>query len=58
MRFHLAAEAGILKWNSATDGADALAPFGGWKGSGVGPPEHGPGDEEFYTRLQAIYGED
>lgn len=57
-RFHLAAEAGILKWNSATDGADALAPFGGWKGSGVGPPEHGPGDEEFYTRFQAIYGED
>ena len=23
---------------------------------GVGPPEHGPGNLEFYTRLQAIYG--
>ena len=32
------------------------APFGGWKSSGVGPPEHGPGNVEFYTRLQAIYG--
>jgi len=53
--FERAAEAGILKWNSSTADADADAPFGGWKASGVGPPEHGPGDVEFYTRLQALY---
>jgi acyl-CoA reductase-like NAD-dependent aldehyde dehydrogenase/nicotinamidase-related amidase len=55
-RFDGDARAGILKWNAATAGADASAPFGGWKSSGLGPPEHGPGDVEFYTRLQAIYG--
>jgi acyl-CoA reductase-like NAD-dependent aldehyde dehydrogenase/nicotinamidase-related amidase len=54
--FSRAAEAGILKVNASTADADADAPFGGWKASGVGPPEHGPGDVEFYTRLQAIYG--
>jgi acyl-CoA reductase-like NAD-dependent aldehyde dehydrogenase len=54
-RFHAAAEAGILKWNASTADADAYAPFGGWKASGLGPPEHGPGDVEFYSRLQAIY---
>lgn len=56
MRFEGAAKAGILKWNLSTDGADAEAPFGGWKSSGLGPPEHGPGDPEFYGRMQAIYG--
>ena len=55
-RFQAAAEAGILKWNLSTADADAFAPFGGWKTSGLGPPEHGPGNAEFYTRLQAIYG--
>ncbi len=54
-RFHATAEAGILKWNTSTADADAFAPFGGWKASGLGPPEHGPGDVEFYSRLQAIY---
>jgi acyl-CoA reductase-like NAD-dependent aldehyde dehydrogenase len=56
-RFRQTAEAGVLKWNASTADADAFAPFGGWKRSGVGPPEHGPGDREFYSRLQAIYGE-
>jgi alpha-ketoglutaric semialdehyde dehydrogenase len=55
--FDRAAEAGILKWNTSTADADASAPFGGWKASGLGPPEHGPGNMEFYGRLQAIYGE-
>jgi acyl-CoA reductase-like NAD-dependent aldehyde dehydrogenase len=55
-RFAEAVRAGILKWDSSTADADAFAPFGGWKSSGVGPPEHGPGNLEFYTRLQAIYG--
>ena len=49
------ARAGILKINRSTAGAATDAPFGGWKGSGVGPPEHGPADAEFYARWQAIY---
>jgi acyl-CoA reductase-like NAD-dependent aldehyde dehydrogenase/isochorismate hydrolase len=53
--FQSAAMAGVLKWNASTDDADADAPFGGWKASGLGPPEHGPGDIEFYSRLQAVY---
>ncbi len=53
--FRSAAEAGTLKWNASTADADAEAPFGGWKASGVGPPERGPGDVEFYSRLQASY---
>lgn len=56
-RFAAAAEAGILKWNVATADADAFAPFGGWKASGLGPPEHGAGDIEFYSRIQTIYGD-
>jgi len=53
--FQGAAQAGVLKWNSSTADADAVAPFGGWKASGLGPPEHGPGDVEFFSKLQAIY---
>lgn len=52
------AQAGILKIGSATAGVGAETPFGGWKSSGVGPPEHGAGDLEFYTRAQAVYVED
>jgi alpha-ketoglutaric semialdehyde dehydrogenase len=55
--FDRVARAGILKWDASTADADAFAPFGGWKASGLGPPEHGPGNAEFYGRLQAIYGE-
>ena len=54
-RFLSHAQAGILKLNSATHGAHPEVPFGGWKRSGLGPPEHGPGDVEFYTRWQAVY---
>ncbi len=50
------ARAGILKLDEATADADASAPFGGWKASGIGPPEHGPGAREFFTRAQAVYG--
>jgi alpha-ketoglutaric semialdehyde dehydrogenase len=32
------------------------APFGGWKASGIGPPEHGVWDSRFYSRPQALYG--
>jgi acyl-CoA reductase-like NAD-dependent aldehyde dehydrogenase len=50
------ARAGILKIDQASAGAGVDLPFGGWKDSGVGPPEHGPANREFYTRAQAIYG--
>jgi alpha-ketoglutaric semialdehyde dehydrogenase len=49
------ARAGILKINRATSDAGVNVPFGGWKHSGVGPPEHGPSNREFYTRTQSIY---
>jgi acyl-CoA reductase-like NAD-dependent aldehyde dehydrogenase len=55
-RFLAEAQAGILKLNLATAGADASLPFGGWKASGIGPPEHGEGDRLFYTRMQAVCG--
>ncbi len=45
------ARAGILKLDDATADADALAPFGGWKASGIGPPEHGPGARELLHAL-------
>jgi len=51
------AEVGILKLNQSTLGAAPGAPFGGWKASGVGPPEHGVWDQVFYTRPQALYGQ-
>jgi acyl-CoA reductase-like NAD-dependent aldehyde dehydrogenase len=54
-RFLTEARAGLLKINAATAGAAAEPPFGGWKGSGVGPCEHGVADAEFYTRYQTVY---
>ena len=55
-RFLDEARCGILKINGATANANARAPFGGWKASGLGPPEHGDSNREFYTRAQAVYG--
>ena len=57
-RFLAGARAGLLKLNASTAGADVSLPFGGWKASGLGPPEHGEGDRLFYTRMQAVYGAD
>lgn len=54
-RFLDEAQAGLLKLNQATAGAAADAPFGGWKSSGVGTPEHGIADRDFYTRMQTVY---
>lgn len=55
-RFLEMAEAGILRINPARHPVDPDAPFLGWKSSGVGPPEHGRWDLEFYSRPQAVYG--
>jgi acyl-CoA reductase-like NAD-dependent aldehyde dehydrogenase/nicotinamidase-related amidase len=49
------AKAGVLKINQSTADAAVHLPFGGWKSSGIGPPEHGPANIEFFTRMQAIY---
>jgi acyl-CoA reductase-like NAD-dependent aldehyde dehydrogenase len=54
-QFLRTAQAGILKINDTTADADAETPFGGWKASGLGPPEHSAGNREFYTRTQAVY---
>jgi aldehyde dehydrogenase (NAD+) len=54
-RFLREARAGVLKINATTAGVDIALPFGGWKASGIGPPEHGEGDRMFYTRPQAVY---
>ena len=48
-------QAGVLKLNSATTDVGVNVPFGGWKNSGIGPPEHGVSNRNFYTRPQAIY---
>ncbi len=48
-------QAGILKIDSSTADAAVDLPFGGWKASGIGPPEHYPANHEFFTRFQAIY---
>ena len=50
------AQAGILRINENHSAIDPQAPFGGWKASGLGLPEHGTWDREFYTRPQAVYG--
>ncbi len=55
-RFLDEAEAGILKLNQSTADAGVDIPFGGWKASSMGPPEHGAFDLEFYTRPQTLYG--
>ena len=54
-RFLGEARAGVLKINQATADVAVHLPFGGWKASGLGPPEHGAADREFHTRIQAIY---
>ena len=54
--FSRRAEAGILRINPGSFGIHPDAPFGGWKASGIGPPEHGVWDAEFYSRVQALYG--
>ncbi len=56
-RFAESVEAGILKLARGPFSVHPDAPFGGWKASGIGPPEHGRWDAEFYSRPQAIYGE-
>lgn len=51
-------EAGILNLSVQQPLAiNPDAPFGGWKASGIGPPEHGIWDRQFYTRAQSVYAD-
>lgn len=52
------AQSGIISINQCPLLIDAAAPFGGWKASGIGLPEHGRWDKTFYTKPQAVYGVD
>jgi acyl-CoA reductase-like NAD-dependent aldehyde dehydrogenase len=49
------AKAGILSLNKARPDFSPAGPFIGWKSSGIGVPEHGRWNREFYTYTQAIY---
>lgn len=52
-----ALEVGILRLSGNVQAIEAEAPFGGWKSSQVGPPEHGIWDRHFFSRPQARYGD-
>ncbi len=54
-RFAESIEAGLLKLAPGSLAIHPEAPFGGWKSSRIGPPEHGAWDLEFYARPQAVY---
>ncbi len=54
-RFLAEAQAGILKLNEPTADAGVDVPFGGWKASSFGPPQHGLANFHFFTRLQTVY---
>jgi acyl-CoA reductase-like NAD-dependent aldehyde dehydrogenase len=54
-RFAEAIETGILNFTQRPLVVHPAAPFGGWKASGLGPPEHGLWDQQFYTKTQTIY---
>src|SRR5712691_9060890 len=48
-------EAGIIRINGQTAGADVHVPFGGVKSSGFGPHEQGRAARELYTELVTVY---
>jgi acyl-CoA reductase-like NAD-dependent aldehyde dehydrogenase len=48
-------ETGIVHVNSGTPGGEAQMPFGGMKGTGVGPREQGETALEFFTEVKSVY---
>jgi acyl-CoA reductase-like NAD-dependent aldehyde dehydrogenase len=48
-------QAGIVQLAPGPLAVHPMAPFSGWKGSGLGPPEHGTWDADFYSRARAVY---
>ena len=55
-RFIQTIQAGILQFDPGPIPVCPHAPFGGWKASGIGLPEHGAWDSAFYARPQGLYG--
>jgi aldehyde dehydrogenase (NAD+) len=45
---------GVINVNLPTAGVEMHAPFGGWKGSGLGQPEQGLKILEFYTHWRSV----
>jgi acyl-CoA reductase-like NAD-dependent aldehyde dehydrogenase len=54
-RVQASARVGLLQFGAGALRVHPDAPFGGWKASGHGPPEHGRWDAQFFTRPQAVY---
>ena len=54
-RFVREIEAGIIRVNLQTVGAEVHVPFGGIKGSGYGPHEQGRAAMDFYTEVVTVY---
>jgi acyl-CoA reductase-like NAD-dependent aldehyde dehydrogenase len=54
-RFAGAVQAGVIRVNSATTGAEVHVPFGGIKASGWGPHEQGRAAIEIYTDVATVY---
>jgi aldehyde dehydrogenase (NAD+) len=53
-RFARDVACGVINVNLPTAGVEMHAPFGGWKGSGLGQPEQGLKIMEFYTHWRSI----
>jgi len=54
-RFADRIETGIVHINSGTPGGEAQLPFGGIKGTGLGPREQGSTAIEFFTDIKTVY---
>jgi len=52
LRFAAQLDAGLVRVNGPTTGVDFYAPFGGFKGSSIGPREQGKAARDFYTVTQ------
>lgn len=48
-------ESGMTHINSPTTGGEAHIPFGGIKGSGIGPREQGSTSLDFYSEMKVVY---
>ncbi|WP_284945548.1 aldehyde dehydrogenase family protein [Acidisoma cladoniae] len=53
-RFARGVESGVVGVNLPTAGVEMHAPFGGWKGSGLGLPEQGLKIIDFYTHWRSV----
>ena len=53
--FSAGIQAGMVMVNAPTAGVDYHVPFGGTKGSSMGPREQGFAASEFYARSKTVY---